>query len=76
MLSWGGSVLLALVLGTSWVYDQHEKYPTEKDVNQHSPGKLQRMDAGSTLCPARKGLLEQAELQSRQDSKAGTATQQ
>lgn len=76
MRSWAGSGLLALVLGTSRVYDQHEKYPTAEDVNQHSPGKLQRMDAGSAGCPARKGLLEQAELWSRQGSKAGTATQQ
>lgn len=55
--------MVALVLGTSRAYDQREKYPTEEDLNQHSPGKLQRMDAGSVGCPARQGLLEQAGLE-------------
>lgn len=47
MLARGGSGLVVLGLGTSRADDQREKYPTEEDLNQRSPGKPQRMDAGS-----------------------------
>lgn len=54
---------MALVLGTSRAYDQREKNLTEEDLDQHSPRKPQRMDAGSAGCPARRGMLEQAGLE-------------